>query len=253
MLLFAVAGTLEYTHVDRVMAHYFTGACGNSAGILVPFIFVVSAIGSAFIDNVIFVAAFCPVIEQLSGSIKDLPLWWALLFGACFGGNITMIGSTANIVALGMLEKRSGSHITFFQWFRIGALSTVLAGTVAVVGLLVLEPLMPDRHASVKFEALQRASGKNFDNKNVILTGRITPSTTPLPVLKEFTPSAYRTVRLSSAEDAEAAILAAWPLDTELPAGISAVQGRLQTVDLPGKYPHVLIVEQSAPVKAAGK
>ena len=55
------------------------------------------------------------------------------------------------------------------------------------------------------------------------------------------------------AEDAEAAILAAWPLDTELPAGISAVQCRLQTVDLPGKYPHVLIVEQSAPVKAAGK
>ena len=164
-----------------------------------------------------------------------------------------MIGSTANIVALGMLEKRSGSHITFFQWFRIGALSTVLAGTVAVVGLLFLEPLMPDRHASVKFEALQRASGKNFDNKNVILTGRVTPSTAPLLALKEFTPSAYRTVRLSSAEDAEAAILAAWPLDTELPAGISAVQGRLQTVDLPGKYPHVLIVEQSAPVKAAGK
>ena len=58
---------------------------------------------------------------------------------------------------------------------------------------------------------------------------------------------------LRAAEDAEAAILAAWPLDTELPAGISAVQGRLQTVDLPGKYPHVLIVEQSAPVKAAGK
>ena len=81
----------------------------------------------------------------------------------------------------------------------------------------------------------------------------MTPSTAPLPVLKEFTPSAYRTVRLSSAEDAEAAILAAWPLDTELPAGISAVQGRLQTVDLPGQYPHVLIVEQSAPVKAAGK
>lgn len=43
-----------------------------------------------------------------------------------------MIGSTANIVALGMLEKRSGSYITFFQWFKIGALSTVLAGTVAV-------------------------------------------------------------------------------------------------------------------------
>ena len=98
MLLFAIAGTLEHTHVDQIMADYFSSVCGSSHAVLVPFILAVTAIGSAFVDNVIFVAAFCPVIEQLSASAKDLPLWWALLFGACFGGNITMIGSTANIV-----------------------------------------------------------------------------------------------------------------------------------------------------------
>ncbi|MDD3155346.1 MAG: SLC13 family permease [Victivallaceae bacterium] len=149
MLLFAVAGTLEHTGVDKVMAGYFAGACGKTTGVLVPVIFAVSAVGSAFVDNVIFVAAFCPVIEQLAHSVKDFPLWWALLFGACFGGNITMIGSTANIVALGMLEKRSGSKITFLQWFKVGALATLICGTVTVVLLLLLEPLMPDRRSDV--------------------------------------------------------------------------------------------------------
>lgn len=171
MLLFAVAGTLEYTHVDRVLAHSFSGICGTSVNVLVPFIFLVSAIGSAFVDNVIFVAAFCPVIEQLSMSIKDLPLWWALLFGACFGGNITMIGSTANIVALGMLEKRANGSITFFQWFRIGAACTLLSGVIAVGSLLILEPFMPDRTAKVTFEAMHRDSGRAFDGKNAEVTG----------------------------------------------------------------------------------
>lgn len=172
MLLFAVAGTLEYTQVDRLMAKFFAGICGTSPYTLVPFIFGVSAVGSAFVDNVIFVAAFCPVIEQLAVSVEDLPLWWALLFGACFGGNITMIGSTANIVALGMLEKRSGHHITFLQWFKIGALSTVLSGAIGIGALLALAPLM-DRHTPVKFSDMHRQAGRTFHNKSVIVTGKI--------------------------------------------------------------------------------
>ena len=145
MLLFAVAGTLEHTHVDQVMATGFSKIAGDTPAKLVPFIFTVSAFGSAFVDNVIFVAAFSPVIEQLSVTVKDFPLWWALLFGACFGGNITMIGSTANIVALGMLEKHGGSQITFFQWFKIGLLCTILSGALATGALLLFAPHMPDQ------------------------------------------------------------------------------------------------------------
>ena len=73
MLLFAIAGTLEHTHVDLIMANYFSSICGTDLNILVPFIIALTAIGSAFVDNVIFVAAFCPVIEQLSYTVKDLP------------------------------------------------------------------------------------------------------------------------------------------------------------------------------------
>lgn len=185
MLLFAIAGTLEHTHVDRLMAEYFTGVCGTSHAVLVPFILVVSALGSAFVDNVIFVAAFSPVIEQLSASVKDLPLWWALLFGACFGGNITMIGSTANIVALGMLEKRSHVHVGFFQWFRIGAPAALLAGGIAWGLLTLMIPLMPDREAALKAEHLN--GSRSFDGKNACIQGVVSSSS--LLYLKEDFPA----------------------------------------------------------------
>ncbi|MBQ6353216.1 MAG: hypothetical protein IJJ28_08110, partial [Lentisphaeria bacterium] len=156
MMLFAVAGTLTYTGVDQVMAAKFSGAAGSNKYTLVPIIFASSAIGSAFVDNVIFVASFCPVIDQLSLSVQDMPLWWALLFGACFGGNITMIGSTANIVALGMLEKHSGKHMTFFRWLKVGLISTIISGAMAVGGILLLERFMPDRFVKLGFDQIEQ-------------------------------------------------------------------------------------------------
>ncbi|MBQ9804822.1 MAG: anion permease [Lentisphaeria bacterium] len=170
MLLFAVAGTLEHTHVDKVMADGFSKICGTETNVLVPFIFTVSAFGSAFVDNVIFVAAFSPVIEQLSVTVKDLPLWWALLFGACFGGNITMIGSTANIVALGMLEKHGGSKITFFQWFKIGLLCTVISGVISVGALLAFQKYMPDHKITV--DKMVKTPGE-YHGQNAKFTGTL--------------------------------------------------------------------------------
>ena len=143
MLLFAIAGTLEYTQVTVFMAERFEQSFGHNPHILVPFIMATTAIGSAFVDNVIFVAAFCPVIEELGQSVHAMPLWWALLFGACFGGNITMIGSTANIVALGMLEKNYKSQINFFDWLRVGVVSALTACIVAWLLLTLASPFMP--------------------------------------------------------------------------------------------------------------
>jgi Na+/H+ antiporter NhaD/arsenite permease-like protein len=158
MLLFAIAGTLEHTHVTTLMAEKFAGPCGTDLSTLIPLTMAVSALGSAFIDNVIFVAAFCPVIEELSKSVNAFPLWWALLFGACFGGNITMIGSTANIVALGMLEKRSKVHIRFFDWLKIGALSAGLSLVVAWLALTSLKGFMPDRGFHPKAPTMESSS-----------------------------------------------------------------------------------------------
>jgi len=158
MLLFAVAGSLKHTEVTVEFAKYFTQYCGDSPAVLIPVILSLSAVGSAFVDNVIFVAAFCPVIEELATTLKSMPLWWALLFGACFGGNITMIGSTANIVALGMLEKRSHGNIKFWDWFKIGFISSLIACTIAWGALMILSPHMPDRknHNSENIEVIEK-------------------------------------------------------------------------------------------------
>lgn len=139
MLLFAQAGTLKYTGATDVLARYIVNWSGNNINCLTSIVLWISTIGSSVLDNVVLVAAFIPVVQSLQGMAVSLkPLWWALLFGGCLGGNITLVGSTANIVALGMLEKEKRIHIRFFQWFWIG-LTVGTATTIVVwIALLVL-------------------------------------------------------------------------------------------------------------------
>jgi Na+/H+ antiporter NhaD/arsenite permease-like protein len=141
MMLFAVAGALQHTQVTEKIAGYFQTAFGNRLSILTPVIISISAFGSAFVDNVVFVAAFIPVVNKLGHT----PLLWALLQGACLGGNATMIGSTANIVALGMLEKRYRTHVHFFEWLKAGVIVAVFSCLVAWGGIAALSPYMPTR------------------------------------------------------------------------------------------------------------
>lgn len=137
MLLFAQAGTLKYTGATDVLAGHLAGLAKNSLGALIGIILWVSTIGSSILDNVVLVAALIPVIQSFQNLSLDLqPLWWALLFGGCLGGNITLVGSTANIVALGVLEKEKNIRMTFFRWFWVGL--TVGVTTTAVVWLALL-------------------------------------------------------------------------------------------------------------------
>ena len=75
------------------------------------------------------------------------PFWWAMLFGGTMFGNATIIGSTANIVAMGMLEKETGEHIKFWDWLKPG-LVVSLCTIIIAMGLLYLQfPLMPGASA----------------------------------------------------------------------------------------------------------
>jgi len=137
LLLFAKAGTLKYTGATDVIAQKLVGIAGNNPHFLSGIILWLSAIGSSILDNVVLVAAFIPIIQGFQALNVNLqPLWWALLFGGCLGGNITMVGSTANIVALGILEKERNIRMTFFRWFWIGL--TVGLVTTAIVWLALL-------------------------------------------------------------------------------------------------------------------
>jgi len=139
LLLFAQAGTLKYTGATDVLAQKIIGFTSNNMTSLISAVLWVSAIGSSILDNVVLVAAVIPILQ----SFKDLgsslqPLWWALLFGGCFGGNITLVGSTANIVALGILEKEKNVKMTFFRWFWIGSVVGVITTSIAWAALLFL-------------------------------------------------------------------------------------------------------------------
>jgi Na+/H+ antiporter NhaD/arsenite permease-like protein len=141
MMLFAKAGALEHTGVGLRIAKDFAAAFHGNPALLLPGIIGVSAIGSAFVDNVVFVAAFVPVVREL----QSTPLWWALLFGACLGGNMTLIGSAANIIAAGVLEKRQRQSINFIRWLKAGVVVGTLTCLVAWAGLAAMAGSMPPR------------------------------------------------------------------------------------------------------------
>jgi len=108
----------------------------------------VSAVASAFVDNIPFAATMIPLIEVLNQNPSIAaefqnaisPLWWALSLGVGLGGNGTLIGSSAGIIAIGLAEKH-GYKITFMQFFKIGfpfMIITVAAGSVVLMIDLML-------------------------------------------------------------------------------------------------------------------
>ncbi len=81
----------------------------------------ISAFASAIVDNIPFVAAMIPLLKDL-GAMSGMPmepLWWSLALGACLGGNGTLIGASANVVAAGIAE-RNGLKITFWGFTKVG-------------------------------------------------------------------------------------------------------------------------------------
>ena len=75
-----------------------------------------------------------------------------------------------------MLEKKSATRMTFFRWFKIGFLCSIVSGAVVISGILMLNQFMPDRVAQVKFSHLSEKAGKEFKQKAVKIEGRLTVS-----------------------------------------------------------------------------
>lgn len=113
-------------------------------GIAIIIILWVSALVSAFIDNIPFTTAMIPVILKLNANgIKLEPLVWALAMGSCLGGNGTLIGASANVVCSGLSEQY-GYPISFSTFFKIGFLIMLATTTTAMVYLLIIEVLISD-------------------------------------------------------------------------------------------------------------
>lgn len=132
--LFVMVGGLEAAGVLESIVSVFRGASSVQPvmfGVLL--IWIVAAL-SAIVDNVPITIALIPVIRGLGDMGMDVaPLWWALAFGAGFGGNGTIIGSTANIIVATLSEK-TRSPITSKLWIRRGL--PVMLLTCAIASIL---------------------------------------------------------------------------------------------------------------------
>lgn len=146
--LFVLVHALGYMGVIKFIGDYVTKGIamfGSAEGdgvttrlaAAVLIILWVSAIASAFIDNIPYTATMIPVVMQIADelSIELSPLIWALAFGACLGGNGTLIGASANVVTAGMAEE-AGYPISFNEFFKAGFPVMIL--TTAIVSLYMV-------------------------------------------------------------------------------------------------------------------
>ena len=142
--LFIMIHGLEYMGLIEMIADLISDTISkaseeNRLMVAILLLLWVSAIASAFIDNIPYTATMVPVVIQLaSDPVLDLPLGplaWALALGACLGGNGTIIGASANVVAAGLAED-SGDDISFNRFFRTGfpiMLLTLVISTIYCV------------------------------------------------------------------------------------------------------------------------
>jgi len=120
--LFILVGGLEKVGLIEMMAKGALDLTGGDIVILSMVVLWGSGIGSAFLDNIPFVATAIPLLQSMEAQLSHLnfmPVWWALALGACLGGNGTLIGASANVAAAGLAEE-DGVFIKFTEYFKIG-------------------------------------------------------------------------------------------------------------------------------------
>jgi Na+/H+ antiporter NhaD/arsenite permease-like protein len=91
-----------------------------------------SGIGSAIIDNIPYTATMVPIVQELGRTMPVEPLWWSMALGACFGGNATAVGASANVIVLSLAE-RAGYRISFVQFLKYGLVITLVSLLISTV------------------------------------------------------------------------------------------------------------------------
>jgi Na+/H+ antiporter NhaD/arsenite permease-like protein len=136
LFLFASVGTLAYQGVTSAVAKAIANGAGNNVPLLMGICIWTSGALTSVMDNVLAVATFIPIIKDIGAAGMNIfPLWWSILFGSTLLGNLTIIGSTANIVAVGLLEKGKIGEISFAEWLKAGI-------AIAIPGLALAHLLL---------------------------------------------------------------------------------------------------------------
>ncbi|MDO7906481.1 ArsB/NhaD family transporter [Paenibacillus sp. JX-17] len=140
--LFVLVSGLVETGVIEQLAEKAVDLTGGELVATSMLILWLSAIASAFLDNIPFVATMIPMIQDMGNmGVENLePLWWSLALGACLGGNGTLIGASANLITAG-LSAKEGYPITFMKYLKYG-LPFMLLSVVLASGYIYLRYLM---------------------------------------------------------------------------------------------------------------
>ena len=120
--LFMVIAGVEHTGALRLLADMLVEATGGDLQLTGLGVMWASAVLSAIVDNIPFVATMIPLIKAMAPAFGGpeglMPLWWALSLGACLGGNGTLIGASANLTVAGIAE-RNGIPFRFLRYTKI--------------------------------------------------------------------------------------------------------------------------------------
>jgi Na+/H+ antiporter NhaD/arsenite permease-like protein len=121
--LFVIVHGVDAAGILDIAARRLLAATGENPAATAVVILWGSAVLSAVVDNIPFVAAMVPLINGMSphlgGAEHVAPLWWALSLGACLGGNGTLVGASANLAVAGIAE-RSGVRFSFLAFTKYG-------------------------------------------------------------------------------------------------------------------------------------
>ena len=132
--LFVLVGALVETGVIKMLAAEAIKITNGSVTATAILILWMSAIASAFIDNIPFVATLIPLIKDMGemGLSNLEPMWWSLALGACLGGNGTLIGASANVVVASMAAQR-GKPISFIEFMKTAFPLMILSIIISTV------------------------------------------------------------------------------------------------------------------------
>lgn len=134
--LFVIVHGLEVTGVLQILGQWFIELTDGSIKKSVFLILSSSAVLSSAIDNIPFVATMIPMLKTMEpamgGREAMMPVWWALSLGACFGGNGTLIGASANVIVAGLAQREG--HPLSFLWFLIWSVPVMLF-SVLIAGI----------------------------------------------------------------------------------------------------------------------
>ncbi|TYP74900.1 ArsB/NhaD family transporter [Paenibacillus methanolicus] len=136
--LFALVSGLVETGVIAQLAAKAIELTGGDLVATSMLILWLSAIASAFLDNIPFVATMIPMIQEMGQMSMDNlePLWWSLALGACLGGNGSLIGASANLIVAGLAGKE-GHPIRFLYYLKIGFPLMLLSVAMASVYIYI--------------------------------------------------------------------------------------------------------------------